>query len=115
MFTTSKHLLAKGQELLNFLREDQQNLAARDLHELMRCWENTHRMVQAEAHVETLLYREETRWPGYYFRADFPKLDPEWECFVNCTYNRHENTWTCVKKPIIRLFGDEADHELLGG
>ena len=21
------------------------------------------------------MYREETRWPGYYYRGDFPKLD----------------------------------------
>ena len=34
-------------------------------------------MYQAEAHVRTILFREETRWPGYYFRADFPKMDEE--------------------------------------
>ncbi|MBD3854164.1 MAG: adenylyl-sulfate reductase subunit alpha, partial [Acidobacteria bacterium] len=74
-FTTSKMLCERGLELLGILKEDAAYLGAPDLHELMRCWENVHRMYQAEAHVRTILFREETRWPGYYFRADFPKLD----------------------------------------
>ncbi|MFH1132281.1 MAG: adenylyl-sulfate reductase subunit alpha [Pseudomonadota bacterium] len=104
-FTTSKALLEKGVELLAFLKEDSNNLAARDLHELMRCWENVQRMYQAEAHVRTILFREETRWPGYYFRSDTPKMDNEnWRVFVNCTYNPKNNEWTMKKVPIKHLF-----------
>jgi adenylylsulfate reductase subunit A len=65
-FTTSQKLCERGLELLAMLKEDATNLGASDLHELMRCWENVHRMYQAEAHVRTILFREETRWPGYY-------------------------------------------------
>jgi adenylylsulfate reductase subunit A len=115
-FTTSKHLLEKGLELLAFLKEDAQNLGAKDLHELMRCWENVHRMYQAEAHVRTVLFREETRWPGYYFRADYPKLDQEnWLCFVNCKLDPATEEWEMLKRDILPLFETEADHELLGG
>jgi adenylylsulfate reductase subunit A len=104
-FTTSKPLLDKGMELLTFLKEDAANLGAEDLHELMRCWENFHRMHQAEAHVRTILFREETRWPGYYFRADFPKLDQEnWHCFVNCRLDPDTNEWEMTKKPIVNVF-----------
>jgi adenylylsulfate reductase subunit A len=73
-FTTSQKLCERGLELLAMLKEDATNLGASDLHELMRCWENVHRMYQAEAHVRTILFREETRWPGYYF----PETE-EWE------------------------------------
>jgi len=115
-FTTSKYLLEKGLELLAFLKEDAQNLGAKDLHELMRCWENVHRMYQAEAHVRTVLFREETRWPGYYFRADYPKLDQEnWLCFVNCKLDPTTDEWEMLKRDIHPLFETEADHELLGG
>jgi len=115
-FTTSKHLCERGLELLGLLKEDAVHLGASDLHELMRCWENIHRMYQAEAHVRTILFREETRWPGYYFRADFPKLDNDnWHCFVNCKMDPVTEEWEMFKRPIIRLFGDDADHELLGG
>jgi adenylylsulfate reductase subunit A len=102
-FKTNKPLLERGLELLGYLKEDAGKLAAANVYELERCWENTQRMYQAEAHVRTVLFREETRWPGYYFRADFPKMNPEWECFVNCTYCMKTNQWTMKKVPIKRI------------
>jgi adenylylsulfate reductase subunit A len=103
-FSTSKAQLERCLELLDFLREDSEKLAAQDLHELMRCWENVQRMWQAEVHVRTMLFREETRWPGYYFRSDFPKLDEEnWKCFVNATWDRSSGEWKMEKKPVITL------------
>ena len=115
-FTTSKKLLEKGLELLAFLQEDTAKLAASDLHDLMRCWENVHRMWQAEAHVRTLLFREETRWPGYYFRADKPSLDNKnWDAFANCKYDPNAKKWEMIKRPIIRIYKEAGEHELLGG
>jgi len=103
-FITSKPLLEKGMELLTFLKEDSEKLAASDLHELMRCWENVHRMWQAEAHVRSILFREETRWPGYYMRADKPAMsDPDWRVFVNCKYDPKTKEWEMLKKPVIDL------------
>jgi adenylylsulfate reductase subunit A len=104
-FSCSKASLTKCLELLTFLREDSEKLAARDLHELMRGWENVHRMYQAEAHVRSILFREETRWPGYYFRSDTPKMDEEnWHCFVNCKMDPKTNEWECKKVPIKHIF-----------
>jgi adenylylsulfate reductase subunit A len=103
-FTTSKFLCERGLELLAMLKEDAAHLGAKDLHELMRCWENYHRMYQAEAHVRTILFREETRWPGYYFRADFPKLDNDnWLCFVNCIMDPETEKWEMVKRDILPM------------
>jgi adenylylsulfate reductase subunit A len=103
-FTTSKMLCERGLELLGLLKEDSAHLGASDLHELMRCWENVHRMYQAEAHVRTILFREETRWPGYYFRADFPKLDNDnWLCFVNCIMDPETEEWEMVKRDILPM------------
>ena len=104
-FVTSEKLLEKGLELLALLKEDSLKLAAPDLHELMRCWENVHRMWQAEAHVRTLLFRDETRWPGYYFRADKPSLDNKnWDAFANCKYDPNANKWEMIKRPILRIY-----------
>ena len=104
-FKTNEVLLKKALELLAFLREDAAKLAASDLHELMRCWENVHRMWQAEAHVRTVLFREETRWPGYYYRADKPKLDEEkWLVFANCKYDPQTGQWTMLTRPIRHIF-----------
>ncbi len=108
-FTTSRPLLEKGMELLTFLKEDSEKLGAEDLHELMRCWENVHRMYQAEAHVRSILFREETRWPGYYFRSDFPTLDEEnWHCFVNCRLDPATGEWEMIKRPILHIVGEPA-------
>jgi len=101
-FKTNKPKLERALELLGWLKEDSEKLAAQDLHELMRCHENIQRMYQAEAHVRAMLFREETRWPGYYFRNDFPSLDEEnWKCFVNCTYKGGE--WTFRKVPVLSI------------
>jgi len=102
-FKTSKPLLERGMHLLTFLKEDSEKLAARDLHELMRCWENIHRMWQAEAHIRTILFREETRWPGYYFRADTPKMSKDWEVFANCIWHKDTGEWEMLKRPIYHI------------
>jgi len=103
-FTTNKSLLERGLELLTMLKEDSAKLAAADLHELMRAWENTHRMWIAESHLRHVLFREESRWPGYYYRADFPKMDEaNWKCFVNSVWNPKTGEWTIKKVPVVNL------------
>ncbi len=103
-FITNEALLNRALELLVYLKEDSENLAASNLHELMRCWENIHRMWQAEAHVRTVLFRQETRWPGYYFRSDKPKMDePNWLAFANCKYDSKAGSWEMIKRPILRI------------
>jgi len=104
-FTTNEALLKKALDLLAYLKEDSAKLAAANHHELMRCWENVHRMWQAEAHVRTILFREETRWPGYYFRADKPALDEaKWHVFANCRFDPKNNQWEVMSRPIRHIF-----------
>ncbi len=51
-----------------------------------------------------LLYREETRWPGYYYRSDFPDLDDsKWRVFVNSRFDSETNEWDLFTKPYINL------------
>ena len=99
-FKTSKALLEKGLEFLQYMKEDAGKLAASDLNELMRCWENVHRMWQAESHIRTILFREETRWPGYYFRTDYPEMKEDWECFANCRWDPKTGAWEMLKREI---------------
>jgi adenylylsulfate reductase subunit A len=103
-FTTSEKLLTKGLELLQLLKEDSEKLAALNLHELMRCWENIHRMWQAEAHIRTLMFRDETRWPGYYLRSDRPKMKDDWKVFANCKYDPAADKWEMTKREIIPVY-----------
>ena len=99
-YITSAKLMNRALELLTWLKEDSEKMAAKDLHELMRCWENYHRIWTAEAHLRHILFREETRYPGFFYRSDFPQLDEtNWKCFVNSKYNPKTNTWEMKKVP----------------
>jgi adenylylsulfate reductase subunit A len=115
-FTTNKASLDRALELLGFLKEDSDKLAAKDLHELLRCWENIQRMWQAEAHARTILFREETRWPGYYRRGDFPNMDEKnWHAFANCRWIPEKDEWEMIKRPMKHVYPKAQEHELLGG
>ncbi len=105
-FKTSGPLLERALELFVYLKEDSEKLAAENLHELMRCWENIQRTWIAESHVRTVLFREETRWPGYYFRSDKPKMDEQnWKCFANCRWDPATGEWECMKKDVWNMPG----------
>ncbi|MBI4966565.1 MAG: adenylyl-sulfate reductase subunit alpha [Rhodospirillales bacterium] len=99
-YNTNKMLLNQGLHLLTMLKEDSKKMRAKDLHELMRAWENYHRIVTAEAHLRHIMFREETRYPGFFYRADFPKLDEaNWKCFVNSKIDVATGEWKCFKVP----------------
>jgi adenylylsulfate reductase subunit A len=86
------------------LWEDLDHLAARDTHELMRCWELVHRAWVGEIHIRHLLHRKETRWPGYYYRQDYPKLDDEnWRVFVNSRRDPETGQWDVFTRPYHRM------------
>ncbi len=99
MYVTSKSLLHTGFKLLEMLEEDSRKLAARDLHELMRCWEQFHRLWTVRLHMQHIEFREESRYPGFYYRGDFMGLDDsKWKCFVNSKYDVENGVTNVFKK-----------------
>jgi adenylylsulfate reductase subunit A len=100
-YITNKPLLDRGLELMTMLREDLELLGAEDLHQLQRAWELHHRVLTAEAVARHTLFRQETRWPGYYYRADHPKLDDaDWHCFTASQYDAATGRWDMTKLPV---------------
>jgi len=94
-YMTSKTMLEEGLKQLKMLKEDSQKMAASNLHELMRCWENYHRILSLEAHARHILYREESRYPGYYYRGDFDFIDDnKWKVFTCSRYNMETGEFT---------------------
>jgi adenylylsulfate reductase subunit A len=103
-YITNEHLLNRALELLVMLKEDFEHLGADDLHQLQRAWELNHRVVTAEAVARHTLFRKETRWPGYYYRADHPKLDDsEWHVFTGSQYDAKTGEWRMSKLPVHRI------------
>ena len=106
-YTTNKVGMERGVKLMNMLKEDLQMLGAEDLHQLQRAWELHHRVTTADAVLNHTLFREETRWPGYYYRSDYPKIDDEnWRVFVVSQYDKGTGSWMFEKVPVHNLIGD---------
>ncbi|MGQ9687235.1 MAG: adenylyl-sulfate reductase subunit alpha [Desulfobaccales bacterium] len=104
MYMTNEKMLNIALERLTMLKEDAEHLAARDLHELMRCWEQYHRILAGEAHLRHILFREESRYPGYYYRSDFLSIDDsKWRVFTISQYNKATNEWKFETKPYVEL------------
>jgi adenylylsulfate reductase subunit A len=104
-YMTSKTMLDEGLKLLTMLKEDAARSAAANLHELMRAWENFHRILSVEAHARHILFREESRYPGYYYRGDFDMIDDNnWKCFTNSVYDAEKLTWTMKKVEYKQMF-----------
>jgi adenylylsulfate reductase subunit A len=110
---TSTYYMTSGKNLeilmenFEMFREDLENIAAGDLHELLRAWEIFHRVYTVEAHTRHIQFREESRFPGFYYRGDFMgQNDEEWFCFVNSTYDKKKNEWTLKKEPYVKIISD---------
>ncbi len=104
-YITNAHLLERGLHHLAMLRTDLDEVAAKDLHQLQRSWELQHRLWTAEAVLRHTQFRQETRWPGYYYRSDFPKVDDEkWHCFVNSVFEPSTGEWRVFTRPYHALF-----------
>ncbi|TAK85428.1 MAG: adenylyl-sulfate reductase subunit alpha [Betaproteobacteria bacterium] len=106
-YQTNAKMLEMAEKKLVMIREDAQKMRAKDLHELLRAWENYHRILAAEAHMRHIQYRQETRYPGYYYRTDYNYIDDEnWKCFVNSRYDRDTGAWELKKVPHKQLIKD---------
>jgi len=67
-------------------------------------WELHHRLLASESVTRHTLYREETRWPGYYYRGDHMKLDDQnWHCFTLSPYDRNTGSWVMEKAPVYHI------------
>ena len=104
MYMTNKPSLEEGLKRLTLLKEDASKIAAGDLHELMRAWEQYHRILAGEAHLRHILHREESRYPGYYYRSDFLSIDDsKWKVFTISQYDMKANTWKFTDEPYKQL------------
>jgi adenylylsulfate reductase subunit A len=106
-YQTNAKMLELCEKKLEMIKEDSLKMRAKDLHELLRAWENYHRIIAAECHMKHIQFREETRYPGYYYRTDFNYVDDEnWKCFTNSQYDRGAQKWKLWKQPYVQLIKD---------
>lgn len=76
-------------------------LSAGDKHGLISCLELIDRFDVAKVLIEHLIYRKETRWPGFQIRTDFPERDDaNWLGFVNSVYDPVEDRVIIIKRAL---------------
>lgn len=103
-YMTNEPLLMRGLQLLGILQEDLEKVGAEDLHQLQRAWELKHRAIASECVAQHTLFRKETRWPGYYYRGDFLKLDDEnWHALTLSRRDPESGEWTMEKAPVYHI------------
>ena len=111
-YMTNDNLLKRGIELLGILQEDLENVGAEDYHQLMRAWELKHRTLTSQCVAEHTLFREETRWPGYYYRGDHMKLDDEnWHCLTVSRRDPKTGKFTMEKAPLYHIVDEKEENE----
>ncbi|MEO5331815.1 MAG: adenylyl-sulfate reductase subunit alpha [Magnetococcus sp. YQC-5] len=99
MYTTNVTMMEIAVKKLQELKKDSEKMMARDLHELMRAWENYHRIFAGEAHLRHMLFRKETRYPGFYYNMDYNFVDEvNWKCFVNSRIDPATGEWSVFKR-----------------
>jgi len=103
LYGTNDKMLETALWKLSFCGEDIEKIAARNLHELMRAWEAIHRYWVGEACVRTRLARKESRWPGYYYKFDYLKLDEGQKHFVNLKYDVDKKEWQVIERPMVPI------------
>ncbi len=103
-YMTNANMLKRGLELLTWLEEDLENVGAEDYHQLMRAWELKHRALTSQCVTEHTMFREETRWPGYYYRGDHMKLDDDnWHCLTVSRRDPKTGKFSMEKVPVYHI------------
>lgn len=100
--------LVKAREELGRLKRQEVHLMAVDPHQLMLCHEVSDRIAVARQLVEHLLYRKETRWPGFQTRTDYPERDDfNWLKFVNSVYDQESDSVRILERPYRKIISGE--------
>jgi len=103
-YMTNEPLLLRGLEHLRILQEDLDHIGAEDLHQLQRAWELKHRAIASECVAQHTLFRKETRWPGYYYRGDYLRLDDDnWHALTLSRRDPESGEWTMEKAPVYHI------------
>ena len=60
-------------------------------------------MASFQRNARTRLARKESRWPGYYYKFDYLKLDEGEKHFINVKYDVNKKEWTVLERPMIPI------------
>jgi adenylylsulfate reductase subunit A len=107
-FRMNRESLQYALRHISKLKDQTKYLMSSDLHELMEAHEVIDRLDVAMTLTHHLLFREETRWPGWQTRTDFPeKDDARFDCFVNSRYNPETDKVEMFTRPYNQIISGD--------
>jgi len=99
-YQANKAMLTMAERKLEALEKHLSYLAADSPHDLMQAHTVIDRLLVAQALVKHMSAREETRWPAFHSRSDFPdRNDADWLNFVNTRYDKKSGAWHISRRP----------------
>ncbi len=108
-YALNEEKLLKADRLLKLLKKDLLEAKAADQHQLLTYHEVVDRVIVARVLVKHLLYRQESRWPVYQSRRDYPFQDNKnWLKFVNSSYDAKYDSIKMIERELIKL-GERDD------
>jgi adenylylsulfate reductase subunit A len=103
-YRTNEERLDYALRHVKMLQSQFRHLRAEDPHELMQANETMDRVDVAEAVVQHLKARKETRWPGWQTRSDYPERnDAEFDCFIESRRNPETGVVETFTRPYERI------------
>ncbi len=97
--------LTLARDKLREIEEKLQYLRAENNHGVVSCLELVDRFDVAKVLIEHLIHRQETRWPAYQTRTDYPdKDDANWLGFVNSVYDPVNDRIKIIKRALDETF-----------
>ncbi len=107
-YRTNEERLDYALKHIAILQSQFQYLRASDLHELMQALEVMDRVDVAEAVVQHLKARKETRWAGWQTRSDYPERnDRDFDCFIESRRNPESGKIEIFTRPYEQLIPGE--------
>ncbi|GAX61663.1 succinate dehydrogenase/fumarate reductase, flavoprotein subunit [Candidatus Scalindua japonica] len=97
--TETKLIIARDK--LKGLEDKLRNLRAEDNHGVVSCMELIDKFDVAKVLIEHLIYRQETRWPIFQTRLDYPERDDiNWLGFVNSVFDPVNDKVKIIKRAL---------------
>ena len=101
-----------AQDRLSEVRADLKDMVVTNSHELMRALETQSILDCADMAASASLYRTESRWGLYHYRADYPEKDDEnWFCHT-VLYKDAEGKMCNAKKDVEKYIVDIDEDEM---
>ena len=104
------HKLTVAETRIRELQTQVPTLAAQDGFELLQIYELRERLLVCRALLAHMTARKETRWHIFGEYVDYPQTSAEYACYINSHYDRANDSFTILHRPLVKGAHYEHTH-----